>query len=118
MEYLVPAAPCGLIMFISAVYGGRCSDKFITLDTGILDYLMPGDEVMAGRGLTIKDSLFERKIKMVVPSFRKKHGLLTEEQKTCAGQDAKFTKYYCWFQIPWLQRNRQDSKKFKSGSHE
>ncbi|CAI5689629.1 unnamed protein product [Oreochromis niloticus] len=59
-KYLVAVAPCGLIMFVSAAYGGRCSDKFITMDSGILTYLKPGDEVMADRGFTIKDLLFER----------------------------------------------------------
>lgn len=113
MKYLVTAAPCGLIMFISAVYGGRCSDKFITLDSGILDYLMPGDEVMTGRGLTIKDSLFERKIKMVAPSFRKKHGPLTEEQKTRARQNARILIERA---IRCLQNTGSGTKKNRQGS--
>ena len=54
-------------MFISAAYGGRCSDKFITMDSGILDYLIPGDEVMADRGFTINSLLFERNVKLVMP---------------------------------------------------
>ncbi len=49
-------------MFVSAVYGGQCNDKFITMDSGILDYLMPGNEVTADRGFTVKDLLFERKV--------------------------------------------------------
>ncbi|KAK0153581.1 hypothetical protein N1851_004647 [Merluccius polli] len=71
-KYLVSIAPCGLIMFISVAYGGRCSDKFITMDSWILDYLQPGDEVMADRGFTIRDILLERKINLVIPSFTKK----------------------------------------------
>uniref|UniRef100_A0A671XED8 THAP-type domain-containing protein n=1 Tax=Sparus aurata TaxID=8175 RepID=A0A671XED8_SPAAU len=82
VKYLVAVAPCGLIMFISAAYGGRCSDKFITMDSGLLDYLMPGDEVMADRGFTINDLLFERKVKLVMPCFTRKRGQLTEEQVT------------------------------------
>ena len=50
----------------------QCSDKFITIDSGILDYLMPGDEVMADRGFTNKDLLFKRKVKLVMPSFTQK----------------------------------------------
>ncbi|KAL3980345.1 transcriptional repressor p66 [Sarotherodon galilaeus] len=82
VKYLVAVAPCGLIMFVSAAYGGRCSDKFITMDSGILTYLKPGDEVMADRGFTIKDLLFERKVRLVIPAFTKKHRQLTEEQVT------------------------------------
>ncbi|XP_077055280.1 uncharacterized protein LOC143706825 [Siphateles boraxobius] len=82
VKYLVSIAPCGLIMFVSAAYGGRCSDKFITMDSGILEYLQPGDEVMADRGFTIRDILFERKVNLVIPSFTKKGAQLTEEQVT------------------------------------
>ncbi|XP_056136537.1 uncharacterized protein si:dkey-56d12.4 [Lampris incognitus] len=81
VKYLVAIAPCGLIVFVSAAYGGRCSDKFITMDSGILDYLMPEDEVMADRGFTINNLLFERKVKLVMP-FTKKRGQLTEDQVT------------------------------------
>lgn len=70
VKYLVAVAPCGLIMFISAAYAGRCSDKFITSDSGILDHLMPGDEVMVDRGSNIKDLCFlEKKVKLITPSF-------------------------------------------------
>uniref|UniRef100_A0A3P9CUQ4 THAP-type domain-containing protein n=1 Tax=Maylandia zebra TaxID=106582 RepID=A0A3P9CUQ4_9CICH len=57
-------------------------DKFITMDSGILTYLKPGDEVMADRGFTIKDLLFERKVRLVIPAFTKKRRQLTEEQVT------------------------------------
>ena len=82
IKYLVVVAPCGLIMFISSGYGGRASDKFITMNSGILDYLRPGDEVMADRGFLIRDLLFERRVKLVLPAFTRGGSQLTEEQVT------------------------------------
>uniref|UniRef100_A0A9J7X5L4 THAP-type domain-containing protein n=1 Tax=Cyprinus carpio carpio TaxID=630221 RepID=A0A9J7X5L4_CYPCA len=79
IKYLVPIAPCGLIMFISPAYGGRCSDKFITANSGFLEYLRPGDEVMADRGFTITDLLYERKVKLIIPAFTKRGMQLSEE---------------------------------------
>ncbi|XP_049422808.1 uncharacterized protein LOC125882893 [Epinephelus fuscoguttatus] len=72
VKYQVAVAPCGLIMFISAIYERRCNDTFITKNSGILDFLKPGDEVMAVRGVTIEDLLFEKEVKLVVPSFTEK----------------------------------------------
>lgn len=82
IKYLVSVAPCGLIMFISPAYGGRCSDKFITSNSGFLEYLRPGDEVMADRGFTITDLLYERKVKLVIPVFTKRGMQLSEEDTT------------------------------------
>ncbi|XP_073688463.1 uncharacterized protein [Garra rufa] len=82
LKYLVAIAPCGLIMFISPAYGGRCSDKFITQESGFLDYLQPGDEVMADRGFTIRDLLFEREVNLIMPAFTQKGGQLSDEDVT------------------------------------
>ena len=70
-KYLVGISPNGLIMFISRSYGGRASDKYIVNDCGFLDYLRPGDEIMADRGFTIDEELFVRKVKLTLPSFTK-----------------------------------------------
>ena len=58
-------------MFISRSYGGRASDKTIVNDCGFLDYIRPGDEIMADRGFTIEEELFARKAKLVIPAFTK-----------------------------------------------
>lgn len=80
-KYLVGIAPSGLIMFISRAYGGRASDKFIVQDSGFLDYLDPGDEVMADRGFTIEDWVFQHHAKLNIPAFS--HGSqLSEEEVT------------------------------------
>lgn len=69
-------------MFISEAYAGKSSDKFITINSGFLEALRPGDEVMADRGFTIRDVLHERKVKLNIPAFTYKRGQLTNEQVT------------------------------------
>ncbi|XP_056449309.1 uncharacterized protein LOC130384926 isoform X2 [Gadus chalcogrammus] len=66
----------------SGAYGGRCSDKFITTNSGFLEYLRPGDEVMADRGVVIQDLLFERQVKLVLPAFTRRGLPLSEEDTT------------------------------------
>ncbi|KAJ8375535.1 hypothetical protein SKAU_G00061150, partial [Synaphobranchus kaupii] len=61
VKYLVAISPSGIIMFISDTYGGKCSDRYITQDSGFLDYLRAGDEVMGDRGFTVRDLLEERR---------------------------------------------------------
>ncbi len=85
IKYLVAIAPCGLVMFISAAYGGRCSDKFITCDSGILEYLHPGDEVMVDRVFLIRDLLFERQVNLIIPHFANKTQLTEKKSHVVAG---------------------------------
>ncbi|XP_052085183.1 uncharacterized protein LOC127722336 [Mytilus californianus] len=69
VKYLVGISPHGQIMFISKAFGGRASDKFIVDKSGFLNNLLPGDEVMADRGFTIKDFLFPRRVKLNIPEL-------------------------------------------------
>lgn len=79
IKYLVAIAPSGLIMFMSSAFGGKCSDKFITQESGFLDCLKPGDEVMADRGFMIRDLLFERGVNLVMPACTHKGGQSDED---------------------------------------
>ena len=53
-----------------------------TANSGFLEYLRPGDEVMADRGVVIQDLLFERKVKLVLPAFTRRGLPLSEEDTT------------------------------------
>ncbi|CAC5379670.1 unnamed protein product [Mytilus coruscus] len=81
-KYLVGISPHGQIMFISKAFGGRASDKFIVEKSGFLNYLLPGDEVMADRGFTIEDFLFPRRVKLKIPAFTKCKAQLSNEYVT------------------------------------
>lgn len=59
-------------MFISNLWGGNVSDRYITEHCGYLDIVKPGDEVMADRGFLIIDLLLERRATLNIPPFTKK----------------------------------------------
>lgn len=58
------------------------TSTFITQDSGFLDFLIPGDEVMGDRGFTIRDLLEERRVTLVIPAFTRRGGQLTNEEVT------------------------------------
>ena len=48
-KVLIGIAPQGVITFVSQAWGGRVSDKYITEHCGILNYITPGDVILADR---------------------------------------------------------------------
>lgn len=71
VKFLVAIAPNGFIMFVSKAYGGRASDKFITNDSGISDFLLYGDVVMADRGFALTDEMQLQGVRLNMPAFTK-----------------------------------------------
>ncbi|KAK2152246.1 hypothetical protein LSH36_334g03032, partial [Paralvinella palmiformis] len=51
----ITVSPNSAIMFVSPVYGGRTSDKDITLDSGFLDMCKPYDMIQADKGFNIQE---------------------------------------------------------------
>ena len=71
VKILIAVTPQGSISFVSKAWGGRVSDKYITEQSGILDKLLPGDLVLADRGLTIQESVGFYCAEVKTPPFTK-----------------------------------------------
>ena len=70
IKLLIGVTPRGMnVSFISKSWGGRCSDKFITENSGFLQFLSPGDIVLADRGFTIGESVATMGSELRIPAF-------------------------------------------------
>ena len=57
LKFLIGISLQGVITFISKVLGGRVSDQHLTENCGILDLLLPGDQVLTNRGFNIQEAV-------------------------------------------------------------
>ena len=69
IKYLIGITPAGAVSFLSAGWGGRASDKEITLKSGFLDKLTHGDCVLADRGFLVEEELATRGAVLRIPAF-------------------------------------------------
>lgn len=71
VKFMVGLSPQLCINYVSKAWGGRTSDKHITLQSkGFIDGLVPGMQVMADRGFTVSNELRQMGVALVLPSFK------------------------------------------------
>ena len=68
-KYLIGISPAGAVTFLSEGWGGRVSDKQITIESGFLNQLRIGDCILADRGFLIQEELSVRGAVLKVPKF-------------------------------------------------
>lgn len=54
-------SPSGNITFVSKLNGWNVCDKYITEDSGVLEFIEEADDIMADRGFTIRDLVTQHK---------------------------------------------------------
>ena len=59
----------GAFSFISKLWSGSTSDRRVTQESGLIDLLEEGDQVMADRGFTIRDLLTKKGVKLNMSPF-------------------------------------------------
>jgi hypothetical protein len=89
-KFLVAVTPNGTIVYLSDAFQGSISDKEIVRQSGFLDYLDPGDEVMADRVFFfIKDMLNDRQVKPIIPPFLGSRNMFIPQEKSLTKDVAK-----------------------------
>jgi len=58
-------------MFLSHGWGGRVSDKEITIKSGFLNWIESGDQVLADRGFTVAEEVATMGGILEIPAFTK-----------------------------------------------
>jgi hypothetical protein len=79
VKLLIGVTPNGTVNFISRLWGGRASDRHITMTSGLIPMLEPGMVVMADKGFTIEDLLPEN-INLNMPPKIPKARQMTEDE--------------------------------------
>ena len=54
-KVIIGVAPNGVITFVSDLYAGSVSDKYMVKECGLLDHFVPGDLILADKGFLIQD---------------------------------------------------------------
>lgn len=68
MKGLVGVAPNGVLTFMSDLYPGSVSDKRIVEDSKVLEKMVAGDLILAGKGFLIKE-LLPPGVSLNIPPF-------------------------------------------------
>ena len=66
---MIGISPTGAVTFLSHGWGGRISDKQLTIESGFLDLLTFGDSILADRGFLIAEEVATRGAVLAIPSF-------------------------------------------------
>ena len=86
VKFLIAITPQGVVLYISKGWGGRVSDKYLTENCGLLNYLEPGDIILADRGFTVQDSVGICCAEVKTPPFTKGKKQLSQPEVDTARQ--------------------------------
>ena len=69
MKSLIAIAPQGMTISVSSSWGGRVSDKHLTMNSGLLQKLLPGDVVLADHGFDVGEVVAIAQASLHIPAF-------------------------------------------------
>lgn len=71
VKFMVGLSPNLTVNFVSKAYGGRASDKHITLSSDLfMNALPPNSFVMADKGFNVSKELSDKGVRLIIPDFK------------------------------------------------
>ena len=89
VKFLIGITPCDAISYIFQCWGGRATDKCITMNSDFLRLLEYGDVVLADRGFDIADDIALHGATLFIPSFTRGKKQLSLQDVECSQKIAK-----------------------------
>ena len=89
VKFLIGISPCGAISYLSKCWGGRATDKCITMNSDFLRLLEYGDVELADRGFDIADDIAVHGATLIIPSFTRGKKQLSLQEVECSQKIAK-----------------------------
>lgn len=86
VKFLIGISPQGVISYVSKGWGGRVSDKYLTENCGLLNHVLPGDQILADRGFTVQESVGFYCGELIIPPFTKGKKQLSQVEVDTARQ--------------------------------
>lgn len=81
IKFMTGVSPAGHITFVSACYGGRCSDKAIFEQSNIIEKLEPfKDSIMVDKGFLIEDICHKYSVSLIRPFFLRNKKQFSEKE--------------------------------------
>ncbi|KAM7314204.1 uncharacterized protein LOC115309966 [Ixodes scapularis] len=71
VKVLITVSPSGAVTFISRAWGGRVSDKELTLKSGLLNIVREGDVYLVDRGFRCQEMFAAKGATLLIPAFTK-----------------------------------------------
>ena len=76
---MIGIIPSEAVVFVSSTYEGSISNKKLVEQSGLLDKLEVGDEIMADEGFDIQDLLAPLGVKLNIPQFLSSNSQFSSE---------------------------------------
>ncbi|KAL7377301.1 hypothetical protein ABVT39_025307 [Epinephelus coioides] len=81
VKYFIACHPSGAITYVSKGWGGRASDVHVVRNSEFLSqrYLHAGDQILADRGVTLREDFAVLGVQLITPSFTRGRKQLSAE---------------------------------------